>query len=502
MNGGGNNPVPAVPVPTPPPRRTLQETIKDIETSITALESRGFLNVSQQYDLAKLKELHKKAVAEKERIAQAGVSSNVDCSQAIFSHISKLRTDSANTDVTLKIGSKSFQVHKLILSAASPVFNRMFHGNWKENEAKAVELQEDHPECEAVFDTFLDFIYGKNNGVVSINDKNVLPLITLADKYGVDGLTKNCTLFLVTMIEDSIDQAFKWLPIAEEKELTSVLQRCFDTLCYNFKRAADTDAWAKLTLEQLVSILQREDVIVSTEYDVYEGVQKWVIGKCNENDSSNTAGDVLSLIEFRNMNRDELDKVTNSQLYTETLSKLPKIESNIEGAIRLRALEGTFTPAFSARRCYLSTPGSVFYQQLNTAARSASYSSNTVNIKLEVSEQQPLSTYYWHLKCFKKNDEKIFKIALPIEKPREPKVIRMHQATEIRRVDAVIIVVGSSGIIQHFLLQASTPALKMPLRDRDVLIEFDPIPCANCQQPAVAKIYYKINCECDSVIRD
>ncbi|XP_072036167.1 uncharacterized protein [Amphiura filiformis] len=82
MSGGGNNPVPAtmpplVPVtnvsttasnPTPPPRKTLQETIRDIETSIKSLESRGTLNGRQEQDLAKLKELHKKALVEQERL--------------------------------------------------------------------------------------------------------------------------------------------------------------------------------------------------------------------------------------------------------------------------------------------------------------------------------------------------------------------------------------------------------------------------------------------------
>ena len=56
----------------------------------------------------------------------------------------------------------------------------------------------------------------RNDGITSLNENNVFPLLTLADKYGVLYLKDLCCKFIETVVEGDIEHAFAWLSLAEQ----------------------------------------------------------------------------------------------------------------------------------------------------------------------------------------------------------------------------------------------------------------------------------------------
>ena len=85
------------------------------------------------------------------------------------------------TDVTLKLSDGSIDAHKMILAAVSPVFERMFYGDFKEGNAKEVELPKDNY---ITMKLLINFVY---SGSCDTDDlDSVLPLIAAFDFYQIN----------------------------------------------------------------------------------------------------------------------------------------------------------------------------------------------------------------------------------------------------------------------------------------------------------------------------
>lgn len=74
----------------------------------------------------------------------------------ILAQINKMRLRSDFCDVRLKVGSRVFRVHRLVLAASSPYFSALFSGGMSEVDQEEVQILGVETE---VFEVLLDFIY-------------------------------------------------------------------------------------------------------------------------------------------------------------------------------------------------------------------------------------------------------------------------------------------------------------------------------------------------------
>ena len=117
----------------------------------------------------------------------AQVTKEVKNFQGLGSKMATLYADDpafldAVSDITIEVGYREYQLHKIILSASSPVFREMCsHG--KPIKEK-VDLQETE-EPAAVFEDFIKYLY---TGNITLTLENVMGIIGLADKYEVEDL--------------------------------------------------------------------------------------------------------------------------------------------------------------------------------------------------------------------------------------------------------------------------------------------------------------------------
>jgi len=79
--------------------------------------------------------------------------------------------------VVIEVGEKQFQVHKLILSTRSPVFEAMFNSELSESKQNLVKISEVGIE---VFEKLLRYIY--TGSVESIEPNDTMELFELADR--------------------------------------------------------------------------------------------------------------------------------------------------------------------------------------------------------------------------------------------------------------------------------------------------------------------------------
>ena len=112
------------------------------------------------------------------------------------------------SDVQIKCGDQTFDCHKVILSARSPVFNRMLLSEMKEKASGVVDLTDTRPE---VVKELLKFIYTGTCYIDADEEPEpgleiVCELLEAADKYELEHLKKMCEYTLSSSLtaENSI----------------------------------------------------------------------------------------------------------------------------------------------------------------------------------------------------------------------------------------------------------------------------------------------------------
>lgn len=124
-------------------------------------------------------------------------------------------------DVALVIEGEKFFVNKGYLSVLSPVFHKMFYGDFVEKDKKEIELKDiDRKE----FGDLLDVIYPPN---MKITDGNFDYLLKLGDRFEIDVVMDKVERFLIGSSE--LRTAAK-LELAGRYRLPELQVLCFDTL--------------------------------------------------------------------------------------------------------------------------------------------------------------------------------------------------------------------------------------------------------------------------------
>ena len=189
--------------------------------------------------------------------------------------LAMLYEDQELCDLELRVGSKIFQVHKLILCMSSDVFRVMLtHAEWPESQHGSISLMEE-PVCVAVFERFIRFLY---LGTISLSHTDVLPILMLADKYNVVDLREICTQYMMNHVVTTIRQnhAVSWYQYARlcgHGELASI---CLDFISYNFHKVICTEDFMELEKENLVEFLLNSELVIRDEFTLYQGAVRWL----------------------------------------------------------------------------------------------------------------------------------------------------------------------------------------------------------------------------------
>ncbi|CAG7717490.1 unnamed protein product [Allacma fusca] len=199
----------------------------------------------------------------------------VDNSIALISKIAALYAERLMSDITLVINGVEFPAHRLILCASSDVFQVMLmNPNWSESQKNTVVLQES-PDCALWFEDFLKYLY---TGSLKLTLKNVLHLLTLADKYNVKDLINLCLNYMIAHIPaaGTNNQLIQWYQYAANCGHETVANDCRDFIKWNFDSMSKAEDFHHLDLELLTSILIEDDVVIYDEFALFFCVDNWI----------------------------------------------------------------------------------------------------------------------------------------------------------------------------------------------------------------------------------
>ena len=88
---------------------------------------------------------------------------------------------SVPTDITFKLSDGKIDAHKMILAAVSPVFEKMFYGDFKEGKSSEISLPSDNYK---VMKILIDCVYNGKCEMSSLDD--IIPLLEVVDRYQIN----------------------------------------------------------------------------------------------------------------------------------------------------------------------------------------------------------------------------------------------------------------------------------------------------------------------------
>ena len=185
---------------------------------------------------------------------------------------------------------RSVSAHKVILSAASPFFYKMFQGNWKERDLKRLPIPGDFRF--EVFQAVISFLYEEQ---VEIEEDSLLELYKAAHYLQMDNLKDAIAAALKTWSLSSKGLIVRLCELvrsdneAENREMKddTLYQACLQYLVKNIAHLASTATFEDLSCKTIEDLLDSEDITID-EIDLLKFLKQWVERHVNVHDSSSS----------------------------------------------------------------------------------------------------------------------------------------------------------------------------------------------------------------------
>jgi len=199
---------------------------------------------------------------------------------------------------------------------------------------KPVVYLHESPQCGAVFNRFLYFIY---SGAVWLHRDYVLPLFQLAIKYGVGALAAHCENYVLQLLRKCLEPSVSATPglavdvvcdmCEEDGYRFETRQTAFNLLAKKFAELTRTERWASCKWVTVRDLLQSDDCSCD-ENIILVAATDWM--KRNRLQDRSQILDILVSIRYPRLPR----RVLYHLYTTASFKNFPQVQQLIEAAIR------------------------------------------------------------------------------------------------------------------------------------------------------------------------
>lgn len=188
---------------------------------------------------------------------------------SLLVNMNVLRETRKFCDVEILCGGKRIQAHRVILAASSPYFHAMFTVELLEKQQQCVEIHAIDPE---ILQELIQFIY---SGKVKIGQENVQELMIAADMLQLKEVVSGCTDFLKKELHSS--NCIGIFRFSEGHNCLELATAAVDYINSHFPRVSVEDEFYELPKDQLTRFLASEDLVVDTEFQVFQAAIRWIL---------------------------------------------------------------------------------------------------------------------------------------------------------------------------------------------------------------------------------
>lgn len=186
----------------------------------------------------------------------------------LLNEANRLREDNILCDITLCVDSRQFRANKALLAAASPFFRCLFTSKMSESFSDEVTLEGLNVE---IMEDVLTFIY---TGKINLTLENAQEIVKASDFLMIASLKEIGTDFLKQSLEQS--NCFSVLEFAQKYGCNTLKNETIRFLCNHFMEMYEFEKFDHLDFEIVVKIFSSDNIAVSKEEKVFEGVMRWL----------------------------------------------------------------------------------------------------------------------------------------------------------------------------------------------------------------------------------
>ena len=231
-------------------------------------------------------------------------------------------------DVTISVKGTCFRAHRGVLSSCSDYFLTLFTNRDQPGRdpcSPEVTIGGVEPECMSVL---LECMY---TGSVEITEENVRDILQGASKIKFYAVEEGCGAFLKERLNSG--NCLRMLALANTYHLTDLVDASLHTAAQNFPEVSEGFDFLQLEVDQVVTLLIRDDLKVDGELAVFKKTMSWI-----EHDKSSRlmhAGDLLKHIRLPLLTASEIVDQVETVDY---LMGVPECEKLVNEALRYHCL--------------------------------------------------------------------------------------------------------------------------------------------------------------------
>ncbi|KAF7233511.1 hypothetical protein EG68_05685 [Paragonimus skrjabini miyazakii] len=185
-----------------------------------------------------------------------------------FASFDTMRRKGKLCDVTLTSECKRFAAHKIVLAATIPFFNGMFLSNMSETNKNEISmLGVDACALEA----FIGFAY---TGSIQLTPYNVQSLLIGASFLQLNSIRNICCKYIEERLSPSTVLTVR--SFAQSFMCNNLVAACENYLFDHFEAVSQTEAFLTIDGEEFLSLLDSDDLCVTSEERLFQLVINWI----------------------------------------------------------------------------------------------------------------------------------------------------------------------------------------------------------------------------------
>ncbi|KAL5263675.1 hypothetical protein ACHWQZ_G008896 [Mnemiopsis leidyi] len=192
-------------------------------------------------------------------------------------------------DITIVVGDKEIEAHRIVLSSCSPYFRAMFTSDLAESKQDKVSLYDVDPDA---IEALIDYAYSNK---VRICEENVQELLPAARMLQLDYVVDQCGVFLEQHL--SIQNCLGFYLFADKHHCEQLLATARRFIQRNFTEVyMKGEEFVQLPAESIIEFLSMDKLNVSSERVLFEAVMKWY--NTDRTNRVSHLADVLSYVKL------------------------------------------------------------------------------------------------------------------------------------------------------------------------------------------------------------
>ena len=186
--------------------------------------------------------------------------------------LDELRDRKLLCDVHLVAEDATFPAHRVILAAASPYFQAMFTGGFKENELNEIVLKDTSSKG---LKCILDAIYSAE---LLLSEKDVSDVLPVASHFQLNEVVDFCERFLYGNV--TVQNCLSFLSVAEKFDLQEAVEKCNTFVLNNFDVVSQATKFLDISRAQFCSYISDDRLKARNgEIEVYKATLRWFEGQ-------------------------------------------------------------------------------------------------------------------------------------------------------------------------------------------------------------------------------